>query len=74
MSNQGTGLHFLLRGMLTKQEETETNTVKLTFGGQPASSENSEGLPLAEGQEEPERTFRTRAHQGQAPRLSELHR
>lgn len=41
MSNQGSGLHFLLNGMLTKQEETETNTVKLTFGGQPARSESS---------------------------------
>lgn len=43
MSNQGAGFHFLLSGMLTKQEETETNMVKLTFGDQPARSESSQG-------------------------------
>lgn len=41
MSNQGPGLHFLFKGMLIKQEETETNTVKLTLGGQPAQNESS---------------------------------
>ena len=34
MPNQGPGLHFLFKDMLTKQEETETNTVKLTLWGQ----------------------------------------
>ena len=49
MSNQGSGLHFLLKGMLTKQEETETNTVKLTLGDQPARTESSKGClwPMA---------------------------
>lgn len=37
MSNQGSGLHFLLNAMLTKQEKTETNMVKLTFFQKPVS-------------------------------------
>lgn len=32
-------MHFLFRGVLTKQEETETNTVKLTL--RPAQKESS---------------------------------
>lgn len=67
MSNQGSGLHFLLNGMLTKQEETETNTVMLTFGGQPARSESSRAASgRRQGGPRGEHSA-ARPHQGWAP-------
>lgn len=68
MSNQGSGLHFLLNGMLTKQEKTETNTVKLTFFQRPFSAKvRIGGLPKA-SREEPEGIFSTAGpHQDWAP-------
>lgn len=64
MSNQGAGFHFLLSGMLTKQEETETNMVKLTFGAEPARSESSQGClwpPARRSQREQQQQGLTRA-------------
>lgn len=50
--------------MLTKQEETETNMVKLTFGDQPARSESSQGClwpPARRSQREQQQQGLTRA-------------
>ena len=46
MPNQGSGLHSLFKGMLIKQEETETNTARLAHGGQPAHTESSKATSV----------------------------